>query len=152
MAVANVEYACLNNKILLRWDILYGERCTHMLATEWSKFKATNAEMGRKIAQNFPKASLALADIHTGIDKIIFQQISKIPYKQGFGRLCNGFVTSSTSLRSSCQCLYQPGVLSDTKPYTMMHLLPSSIRAETPTVCVRYGLYSKIVNIIRHGA
>lgn len=26
---------------------------------------ATNAEMGKKMAQNFPKASLALADIHT---------------------------------------------------------------------------------------
>lgn len=26
---------------------------------------ATNAEMGKNMAQNFPKASLALADIHT---------------------------------------------------------------------------------------
>lgn len=32
---------------------------------------ATNAEMGKKMAQNFPNASLALADIHTATERSI---------------------------------------------------------------------------------
>lgn len=36
-----------------------------MFATLWSRPIATNAEMGKKIAQNFPAASLALTDIQT---------------------------------------------------------------------------------------
>lgn len=36
-----------------------------MFATLWSSPIATNAEMGKKIAANFPAASLALTDIHT---------------------------------------------------------------------------------------
>lgn len=36
-----------------------------MFATLWSRPKATNAEMGKKIAKNFPAASFAATDIHT---------------------------------------------------------------------------------------
>ena len=36
-----------------------------MLATLWSSPSATNAEIGKKMAQNFPAASLALTDIQT---------------------------------------------------------------------------------------
>lgn len=36
---------------------------------------ATNAEIGKNMAQNFPKASLALADIHTATERSISRSI-----------------------------------------------------------------------------
>lgn len=39
----------------------------HMFATLWSSPIATNAEIGKKIAANFPAASLALTDIQTAM-------------------------------------------------------------------------------------